>query len=87
MRRYRRNPHCAARVVDGLAFVITPDDNKLHTLNEQATLLWQLAAHPLGAEAAAGALMMIYEVDAETALADAAAWLEDFASRDILVPE
>ena len=44
MARYRRNPQTAGRVIDGQAFVVTPDDNKLHTLNGAATLLWQLTA-------------------------------------------
>src|SRR5438045_8214719 len=44
MRRYRRNPQTAGRVIDGQAFIVTPDDNKLHTLNGAATQLWVLSA-------------------------------------------
>ena len=86
MRRFRRNRHVAGRVVDGLAFVITPDDNKLHTLNGSATRLWQLAGErALSAEDAAQALVDTYDVDAETARRDAEACLEDLCGRGILV--
>ena len=86
MRRDRRNPHTAGRVVDGLAFVVTPDDNKLHTLNGSATKLWTIAkGAPITADDAARALVETYEIDAETARADAIACLEDLVARAILV--
>lgn len=89
MARYRRNPQTAGRVIDGLAFVVTPDDNKLHTLNAAATHLWRLAtaADGLSGEDAADALCAEYEVDRETARADAAACLDDLVARQILVVE
>jgi hypothetical protein len=85
MRRYRRNPHCAGRIVDGLAFVITPDDNQLHTLNGSATTLWTLAQRPVTADDAARALVEAYEIDEDTARRDATECLEDLARRDILL--
>lgn len=84
---YKRNPHTAGRVIDGLAFVVTPDDNKLHTLNATATRLWQLAAQGLTAQAAADELCARYEVDRDTALRDAEACLRDLAGRKILIAE
>ena len=87
MPRYRRNPQTAGRVIDGLAFVVTPDDNKLHTLNAAATQLWQLAQQGVSADDAADALCAEYEVDRDTARADARACLDDLVSRQILVVE
>lgn len=84
---YRKNPQTAGRVIDGLAFVVTPDDNKLHTLNATATLLWQLAAGGVTAERAADELTGRYQVERETALADADACLRDLTARRILVAE
>lgn len=86
-RRYRKNPLTAGRVIDGLAFVVTPDDNKLHTLNATATELWSLAGQGVTAEDAAAALSRDYEVDAATALADARACLDDLVKRQILVAD
>ena len=85
MRRYRRNPNCAARIVDGLAFVITPDDNKLHTLNGPATALWQLAQKPMSLDDATAALVDAYEVGEQTARRDANECLQDLVQRDILL--
>jgi hypothetical protein len=85
MRRYRRNPHCAGRIVDGLAFVITPDDNQLHTLNGSATALWTLALRPVSADDAARALVDAYEIDEDTARRDASECLDDLVRRDILL--
>jgi hypothetical protein len=85
---YKKNPQTAGRVIDGLAFVVTPDDNKLHTLNATATLLWQLAAKDgLTATAAADELTRRYQVEREAALADADACLRDLAARHILISE
>lgn len=86
MRRYRRNRHVAGRVIDGLAFVITPDDNKLHSLNGAATRLWTLAGErDVTAEEAAQALVAVYDVDEATARRDAAECLEDLVRREILL--
>lgn len=85
MRRYRRNPQTAGRVIDGQAFIVTPDDNKLHTLNDAATQLWVLAAQEISADDAASALVEEYEIDRETAARDAEACLEDMVSRQILL--
>lgn len=84
---YRRNPQTAGRVIDGLAFVVTPDDNKLHTLNATATRLWQLAASGCTAEAAADELCSRYEVDRDTALRDTESCLRDLVARQILIAE
>jgi hypothetical protein len=85
MRRYRRNPQTAGRVIDGQAFVVTPDDNKLHTLNGAATTLWTLAGTGISVDDAAEALCSEYEIDRETAGKDAAEFLEDLRGRQILV--
>lgn len=87
MHHYRLNPQTAGRVIDGQAFIVTPDDNKLHTLNGSATQLWQLAAGGVTAAAAAEALCAVYAVDRVTALRDAQACLADLVARQILVVE
>jgi hypothetical protein len=88
VQRYRRNPQTAGRVIDGQAFVVTPDDNRLHTLNAAATRLWSLAASaPISAEDAARALTETYDIDEPTALRDATSCLDDMVARSILIPE
>lgn len=87
MPRYRRNPNTAGRIIDGLAFVVTPDDNKLHNLNGSATRLWTLSQKGLDLDAAVRALVETYDVDEATARADAQACLDDLVARAILVVE
>jgi hypothetical protein len=85
--RYRRHPQTAGRIIDGLAFVVTADDSKLHTLNAAATRLWQLAAAGCTVEDAADELTACFEVEREVARRDAARCLEDMTARRILVAE
>lgn len=87
MARYRRNPQTAGRIIDGQAFVVTPDDNKLHTLNDAATMLWTLAAQGASIDDAAALLCKEFEVDAVTAQTDAAECLDDLVARRILLLE
>ena len=82
---FRRNPLTAGRIIDGLAFVITPDNNKLHTLNAAATCLWIAAADGLTLPAAATALCAEFDVAYDTALADANRCMEDLVARGILL--
>ena len=84
---YKKNPHTAGRIIEGLAFVVTPDNNRLHTLNDTATYLWQQAADGLTSEAAAERLSARYQVDRETALRDADVCLRDLVARQILIVE
>lgn len=84
-RRYVKNVQTAGRIIDGLAFVVTPGDNKLHTLNASATLIWHLAATGTTAEEAAAAMCERFEVDLEMARGDIEACLADLVAREILV--
>lgn len=87
MARYQQNENAAARIVDGLAFVITPADNQLHQLNATATTLWLTAQHGCTVDEAAAALEREFEVDLETAQRDAALCLQSMAERHLLVVE
>lgn len=82
---FRRNPLTAGRIVDGQAFVVTPDNNKLHSLNSTATHLWVAAAAALTLDDAARALSDEFDVTFETARADAAHCMEDLVARGIFV--
>ena len=85
--RYRRSTQLAARVVDGLAFIVTPDDNKLHSLNATATCVWELASAPITPGEAAAALCARFQVEEDRALRDVQICLDDLVARQILVVE
>jgi len=73
-------------VVDGLAFVVTPDDNKLHTLNGAGTQIWALAENGCTLDDVTSALTGRYRVDPSRARADAAIFVSDLVARGILEP-
>ena len=83
-RIYRKHPLTAGRVLDGIAFVITADDNKMHTLNGSGTLLWSLGATGITVEQAAEELMSAYEVDPDTARQDVTECLESFVAQGLM---
>jgi hypothetical protein len=39
----KQNPDTAARIIDGLAYVIDPETSELHSFNETATRAWELS--------------------------------------------
>ncbi|MBI4511685.1 MAG: PqqD family protein [Deltaproteobacteria bacterium] len=81
---YRQNPRTAGRVVDGLAFVVTPDDNKLHTLNGTGALIWQLAENGCTLDEIVSAITSRYSVEPERARQDAETFATDLLRRRIL---
>jgi hypothetical protein len=83
--RYRQNPRTAGRVIDGQAFVVTPDDNKLHTLNGTGSHIWELAEKALTVEEIAQALARRYAVPDDRARTDAERFCDDLVARGILV--
>ncbi len=85
MKIYKKNPLTAGRVIDKVAFVVTPEDNKLHNLNESATELWQLAATGCSLSVATEYLLDNFDVEAEQAKKDALECFEDLVQRHILI--
>ena len=83
-RIYRKHPLTAGRVLDGIAFVVTADDNKMHTLNGSGTLLWSLGADGITVDQAAKELVLAYEVDMATARQDVIECLESFVLQGLM---
>jgi hypothetical protein len=81
---FRHSPRTAGRIVDGLAFVVTPSDNRLHTLNAAGTEIWQRARDGCTLAEAAAALTRRFEVTPERAETDAGTFLADLVARGIL---
>jgi len=84
---FRRNKNVAGRVIDGQAFIITPNDNRMHTLNRTAAELWEYAKEGWTVEVAAERLSRRFRVEKSTAAADVEKCAADLVSRGILVTE
>ena len=59
----KQNPDTAARVIDGLAYVIDPVTSELHSFNETATKAWELADGSRTVETIVGAIAAEYDAD------------------------
>lgn len=84
---YRQNPRTAGRRLQGVVFVVTPDDQRLHELNETAAAIWECAANGCTVEDATAAIVARFEVTQERALEDVRKCCEDLVRRQILVEE
>ncbi len=85
MTRYTQNAELPVTVVAGEAAIITPVDSKLHILNEVGTHIWELCSEAISLEGIVGELLISFEVDEETARAEAEAFLRDGVARELIL--
>ena len=78
-----QNEHVAYTIVDGSAVIVSPKDSKLYWLNDVATQIWKLADGNRSVGVIAEELCTEYEVDATTALRDAAEMVEAFGAKNM----
>ncbi len=86
-RTYRKHPLTAGRILDGIAFVVTADDNKMYTLNGSGSVLWKLAQEGLTVEEGALELVREFEVDLEMARRDVEECLTSYVARGLMVAD
>jgi hypothetical protein len=81
-----RSTAIAARALDGEMIIMSVSDSRLFTLNEIATEIWQAAdgRTPLS-DIVEHKICANFEVDQETAYADAESLCRDLASEGILL--
>ena len=82
----KRAANLASRVLKGEAIIMNPADSSLYNLNETATLIWQAA------DGRASLRQIVerevcprFDIDASSALHDAAELVESLAAHSILV--
>jgi hypothetical protein len=80
-----QNPANPARVIEGEAVVITPDDSQLHSLNEVGTFIWERAdgAHTVGQ--IIDEICQAFEVERAQAAADVAAFVDQCCQKKLLL--
>ena len=84
MSRWVQNKSIACRVIDGTAILIRPDSAHVKALNRTGTRIWELLAEPRSLEELADDLCGRFEIDRETALADAKAFLEELRAKGLV---
>jgi hypothetical protein len=85
--RVARHPRTASRVIDGVAVVVSIDNNRLFTLNRQATDIWQLLDRPRSVEELAVELCGRFDVDSNRAQADSQRFCEELVAKGLAVPQ
>ncbi len=79
-----KNESNPARVIDGEAVIVTPADSLLHSLNEQATFIWNHADGTRSVSDIAELMCAQYEVDAVQARQDLLDFVEACVNKDLL---
>jgi coenzyme PQQ biosynthesis protein PqqD len=80
-----RNPRLAWREVDGEIVIVSPEDSRMHELNETASLVWRQADGTLTADEIAEHLAAEFEVELEVARADVAELMAALGEQRLLL--
>lgn len=80
----QQNLDTPARVLDGRAVIITPQDAVLHTLNEVGTFIWARANGSRTVEDILQELTQTYDVDNGQALQDARDFIQACVDKGLL---
>lgn len=81
---FSRNTRTASRTFDGIVMVITPDDRRIHKLNETASFIWSLLNKGEStAEQLAEKLADEFDCSDKTAVGDVKATLDGMLERGI----
>lgn len=82
-----RDPRTASRVIAGEAVVLTPRDGRILTLNETGTRIWELLADGPTIAEIASVLVQEFEIEADRARQDVAAFIDHLLCREIATLE
>ena len=72
------------RQVDGELLILDTRANRIHQLNETATLIWPLSGTASSVEESASRMADTFEVDADIALRDVRRALDEFCAAGLL---
>jgi hypothetical protein len=80
----RQNSESPARVIEGEAVIVTPEDSQLHTLNKVGTFIWERSDGRRTLQSIVAELCEVYEVGLEQAVGDALAFVELCVQRNVM---
>jgi len=80
----RKNPHAAARVYDGEAFIVVPQSSQYKILNGTGSRIWALIDGQRSSSDIARVIAEEYEVSLEDAMADVGGFLQDLKEHGML---
>lgn len=78
------NPEVASRVIDGEAFIITPQDNQIHNLTTVGTRVWDLGRGGLTIGQIVEKIVEEYDAERGVVENDVLAFIRDLEERGIV---
>lgn len=82
----QRNPHAAARVYEGEAFIVIPQTSQYKILNSTGSRIWELIDGQRSRDDIAGIIADEYDVSREEAQRDVGAFLDELKDNGMLAP-
>ena len=81
-----RNTRLGTCTLAGEALIVTPADSRIYNLNSVATCIWQAAdGQSRLTQIVEERICAEFDIDRDTALADALAFVDDFCARKLLL--
>ncbi|OGJ89682.1 MAG: hypothetical protein A2487_01205 [Candidatus Raymondbacteria bacterium RifOxyC12_full_50_8] len=82
----KQNPRSASRKYKDEALVITPDDRRIHKLNQTATFIWEAAGNRgIGKDELVNKMHQAFEAPVKTIQTDLMVFLKEMVKKKILV--
>ena len=81
-----RSTRLGACTLAGEAFIVTPSDSRIYDLNSVATSIWEAAdGQSRLTQIVENRICAEFDIDRDTALADALAFVDDFCAKGLLL--
>lgn len=80
-----QNEKVAYRIINGLAFLVSPEDSSLYMLNLTATRIWELSNGQNTIKSIADSICTEFDTDYETAFHDTEIFLKAFMEKQLLI--
>ncbi len=79
-----RNEKTASRILEGEAVILTPEDSKVHCLNEVGSRIWELLAEKPTVGEIISKIYEEFEVSKEQAETDVLEFLKELKSKEMI---
>ena len=84
---YRRAPRIAARVIEGAAYVVAVDQQRMVELDEVGTFVWEHLREPASVQGLTDLLTEEFDVDGPRARADLEKFLALLEERGLVISD
>ncbi len=83
--KIKQNLDTAARIIEGQALVITPEDSFLHTMNEVGTRIWEIAEKEIVIKDIIETICQEFEVNRDEACRDVIEFIQQMLDKNLII--